>query len=221
MTVSDDPLARQWSSGPRPRVYDFTIQHERFFRLLSRVIWAADVRPFYADLAALRDLPDGTQVLDVPCGGGVAFRGLRPGASVRYVAADVSPIMLERARAVAERRGLTNVELARADVADLPYDDGTFDLCLCYNGFHCFQDPAGAAVELARVLRAGAELRGTVVVSGGGRLSARAVSFFQRTDQFGTVGTEDDVRRWLSGAGFGDLRLERQGAWLAFRALRG
>ena len=43
-----DRLAKQWSSGRRPKVYDFTVRHERFFRLLSRFIWAADVRSFYA-----------------------------------------------------------------------------------------------------------------------------------------------------------------------------
>ena len=49
------------------------------------------------DIARLAEAPDGTVILDVPCGGGVAFRGLRPGQRVRYVAADLSPVMLGRA----------------------------------------------------------------------------------------------------------------------------
>ena len=216
-----DRLAQQWSSGPRPRVYDFTIRHERFFRLLSRVVWAADVRSFYADLAALGDLRDGSAVLDVPCGGGVAFRGLKPQASIRYVAADVSPLMLDRAKAAAARPARSaRRQFVRTSVSAMPFEDASFDVCLCYNGLHCFTDPPAAVAEMLRVLRPGGQLRGTVVVSGGGGLSAAAIRFFQRTDQFGDVPSADEARSWLTGAGLQDVRLERQGAWASFTGRR-
>jgi SAM-dependent methyltransferase len=215
-----DRLARQWSSGRRPRVYDFTVRHELFFRLLSRYVWAADVRSFYADLAALGQLPEGASVLDVPCGGGVAFRGLAPKASIRYVAADVSPLMLERARAEADRRGLDRIEFVQTSVTSMPFEDGTFDLCVCYNGLHCFEDPPAAVAEMLRVLRPGGQLRGTVVVSGGGGLSAPVIRFFQRTDQFGTVLSPDEVTGWLTGAGLRDVQVRREGAWASFSGRR-
>lgn len=215
-----DRLARQWSSGRRPLVYDFTIRHERFFRVLSRVVWAADVRKFYADLAALANVPAGWSVLDVPCGGGVAFRGLTPGASIRYVAADVSPLMLGQAKAVAARRGLHHIEFVRTSVSAMPFEDATFDLCVCYNGLHCFNDPPAAVAEMARVVRPGGQLRGTVVVSGGGGLSTLAIRLFQRTDQFGSVPSADDVTAWLSDAGLRDVRVEHQGAYASFSARR-
>jgi SAM-dependent methyltransferase len=215
-----DRLARQWSSGRRPRVYDFTIRHERFFRVLSRVVWAADVRSFYADLAALGNLRDGSTVLDVPCGGGVAFRGLNPQASIRYVAADVSPLMLDRAIVAAARRGLHDIEFVLTSVSAMPFEDASFDVCLCYNGLHCFADPPAAVAEMLRVLRPGGQLRGTVVVSGGGGLSAAAIRFFQRTDQFGVVPSADEARAWLTGAGLRDVRLDRRGAWASFTGCR-
>ena len=60
---------------------------------------------------------------------------------VRYVAADLSPVMLARARGQAERRGLTQVEFVAADVESLPFGDAEFDLCVTYNSLHCFPTP--------------------------------------------------------------------------------
>jgi hypothetical protein len=38
------------------------------FATLSRVVWGADVRPMYREIARLKELPPGTRVLDVPQG---------------------------------------------------------------------------------------------------------------------------------------------------------
>jgi ubiquinone/menaquinone biosynthesis C-methylase UbiE len=43
-------------------------------------------------------MPDGTAILDVPCGGGIAMLRLRPDQRVRYVGVDVSAPMLQRAQ---------------------------------------------------------------------------------------------------------------------------
>ncbi|MEU7146013.1 methyltransferase domain-containing protein [Nocardia sp. NPDC046473] len=219
MAVANDKVARRWSSGkPSQRIYNYTIRRPRLFRLLSRVVWGADVRPFYADIAGLADLAVGSRVLDVPCGCGVAFRGIEGMKVTGYVAADISPFMLEQAEVEAARRGITGIEYVQTDVARMPFPDSAFDVCVSYNGLHCFPDPAAAAAEMARVLRAGGELRGTVVITGGSALSAAAIAKFQRTDQFATVGSFEDLRECLNGAGFGDLRLDRQGAYVVFHA---
>jgi hypothetical protein len=47
-------------------------------RLILEAMWGVDPRPFYRSLASVSELPDGATVLDVPCGGGVALRGLHP-----------------------------------------------------------------------------------------------------------------------------------------------
>ncbi|HEU5160904.1 MAG TPA: methyltransferase domain-containing protein [Streptosporangiaceae bacterium] len=221
MTLSEDRLVRQWSSGGMGhRIYDFTIKHEGLYRLESRIVWRTDVRAFYAALDSLQDLAPGTSVLDVPSGGGVAFRGLRPDMAIRYVAADVSPFMLRRAEATAARRGLTFIEYVHTNVEHLPFDDATFDLCVSYNGLHCFSNAPAAVAEMARVTRPGGELRGTTVVTGGGAMAARLIAFFQRTDQFGDVANAGDVEGWLTDAGFEDLRIEQHGAYLFFNARR-
>lgn len=219
MAVPDDRVARGWSAGKRSsRVYDYTIQREWLFAALSRVVWGADVRPMYAEVARLKQLQPGTYVLDVPCGGGVAFRGLTPDAASHYVAADVSAFMLERARREGARRGLDGITFVETHVERMPFDDNAFDLCVSYNGLHCFPDPAAALVEMERVLRPGGRLQGTVVVTGGNALSTAAIKKFQRTDQFGAVGSVDDIRRWLGDAGFSAIQLDHQGAYVFFHA---
>src|SRR5690349_16820876 len=91
----------------------------------ARLVWGASLNPFYRAIDALGRLPDGTRVLDLPCGGGAAFRGVRPWQKLDYVAADPSPGMLERARARAEWVGL-DPEFVQVDVASLPFADASF-----------------------------------------------------------------------------------------------
>ena len=113
VTVSD--VRERWRSGwLEATVYDSVVERERLAGVLGRFIWGTDTSSFYREIARLGEAPDGTVILDVPCGGGVAFRGLRPGQRVRYVAADLSPVMLGRARGEAARRDLDQVEFTEA-----------------------------------------------------------------------------------------------------------
>ena len=154
VVVSD--VRERWRSGwLEATVYDSVVERERLAGVLGRLIWGTDTSAFYREIARLGEEPDGTVILDVPCGGGVAFRGLRPGQRVRYVAADLSAVMLRRARAEAQRRDLDQIEFIEVDVEALPFEDASFDLCVSYTGLHCFPDPAAAMSEIARVLRPG------------------------------------------------------------------
>jgi ubiquinone/menaquinone biosynthesis C-methylase UbiE len=212
-----DRVAQQWSTGNvGARMYDFITMHKRLASLLGRVMWYNDMNDLYADITGLGDVSAGSQILDIPCGGGLAFHGVNSGRPVRYVAADVSPFMLDRARAEAARRGLAGIEFMHANVNKIPFDDATFDLCLTYNGLHCFPDPELAVTEMVRVLRPGGQLRGTAVVTGAGWIPAACISIFQRTDQFASVGTAEDIERWLSRAGIIEPEVRRRGAYVIF-----
>lgn len=211
---------------PRPRerwrtgwleatAYDTVIEHERLARVLAWLSWGVDAGELYREIARLAEEPDGGTILDIPCGGGVAFRGLRPGQRLRYVAADISPVMLQRARAEAERRGLDWIEFAEADVEALPFENGAFDLCLTYTGVHCFPDPGAALGEIARVLRPGGTLRGTCLVKGAGLRQDAFVRLLQTAGMFGPSGTLADLDSWLTAAGLVEVSARREGA-LAF-----
>jgi SAM-dependent methyltransferase len=122
--------------------------------------------PAIRDAEALRLLvetsgagPDDT-VLDVACGPGlvvVAFaRAVRHATGI-----DVTPAMLDRARALAAAEGVANVSWRAGDVTALPFADGAFSLVVSRFAFHHFPEPAAVLREMVRVCRPG----GTVVVS--------------------------------------------------------
>ncbi len=206
-------VRERWRSGwLDATVYDSAVERESVARVLGRLIWGMDASAFYEDIARLGGEPDDVAILDVPCGGGVAFRGLRADQRVRYVAADLSPVMLQRARAEAQRRGLGQVEFADADVNALPFEPGSFDLCVSYTGLHCFPDPARALAEMARVLRPGGVLRGTAVVKHAGRRQDAFVRLMQLRGAFGPGGTLAELESWLGDAGLVEVGVRGDGA---------
>jgi ubiquinone/menaquinone biosynthesis C-methylase UbiE len=156
----------------------------------------------------------------VPCGGGVALRGLRHGQRVRYVAADISRDMLVRARRQASTAGRVDIEFTEADIEKMPFTDGEFDLCVCFNGLHCLPNPAAAVREIARCLAPGGRLVGDAVVRGAGIRQDLAFGALRRMGLFGPSGTTDDVQRWLTAAGLRVDRLQRSGAIAHFTATR-
>jgi ubiquinone/menaquinone biosynthesis C-methylase UbiE len=212
-------LRERWRTGwVEPTVYDSVVENELLAGVLGRVIWGVDLSAFFAEIARLADEPDGTAVLDIPCGGGVAFRGLRPDRRLGYVAADLSPVMLRRARKEADRRGIHWIEFTEADVEALPFEDDAFDLCVSYTGLHCFPDPAAAVVEIARVLGPGGELRGTCVIKGAGFRQDAFVRLAQAAGVFGPSGTVAELESWLAAAGVVDMSVQRDGALAYFSA---
>jgi ubiquinone/menaquinone biosynthesis C-methylase UbiE len=173
----------------------------------------------FAEVARLADAPAETSVLDIPCGGGFAFRGIRPGQAVQYVAADISPYMLQRARAQARRLEVQDgIEFVEADVTALRFADASFDLCVTYNGLHCLPDPRAALEELTRVLRPGGTLRGTSCVTGAGPRTDALIALLRRARVFGNAPHAGEIETWLREFGLDVVSLERSGAVEFFEA---
>jgi SAM-dependent methyltransferase len=209
-----------WATGRLPAVvYDYGVEHEWLARPAGALLWGTDTRGLFSTIRTLGVVPDGTAVLDVPCGGGVALRGLRRDQNIRYVAVDISPVMLDRTRQQARRLGLT-IETVQADIARLPFADNEFDMCVSFNGLHCMPDPALAVRELARCLRPGGRLIGDTVVREAGWRQDLVIAAFRRIGWFGQGGTADDVAEWFTDAGLHVDRLERSGAVIRFAATR-
>lgn len=212
-------LRERWRTGWfEASAYDWAVEHEHVARVLGQLIWGTDTSRFYRDIGRLSHLPAGTSVLDIPCGGGVAFRGLRAGQTLNYVAADLSSVMLRRARAEAERRGLQWIRFAEADVESLPFEGGTFELCITYTGLHCFPDAPAAIREMARVLKPSGELRGTSVVKSAGIRQDAFVRLMQFGGVFGPGLTLRELQSSLAAAGLLDTRTERDGGLAYFSA---
>jgi ubiquinone/menaquinone biosynthesis C-methylase UbiE len=214
----NDVTERWRSERVTAAIYDAGVKHEHVARLGAWAMWGVDLRRMFADIARLADAPVGASVLDIPCGGGLAFRGLGTGQAVRYVAADISPYMLQRARREAGRRGVQDaIEFVEANVTALEFADASFDLCVTYNGLHCLPDPRAALAELVRVLRPGGTLRGTSCVIGRGQRQDALIAMLRRGGVFGNAPHAGEIERWLKEFGL-DVTLERSGAVEFFEA---
>src|SRR6202035_3465954 len=194
-------------------IYDAGVKHDSVARVGAWAMWGADLRRMFADIARLADVPVGASVLDIPCGGVLASRGLRTGQAVRYVAADISPYMLQRASREAGRRGVQDaIKFVEADVTALQFADASFDLCVTYNGLHCLPDPRTALGELTRVLRPGGTLRGTSCVTGQGPRQDALIALTRRAGVFGNTPRSGEIEKWLTEFGLDVETLERSGA---------
>lgn len=205
-----DPL---WAS-----VYDWIVEHERVGGILWRVGAGSDLRLLHRAADEVGTLPAGARVLDVPCGGGVALRGLRPGQGVDYVAADISAAMLRRTREAARRRGVDDqVTTLEADVGSLPLEDGSVDLVVSLTGLHCFGDPGLAVREMVRVLRPGGVLTGSALFSDTGACAEPMRRAGRAAGLIGPMCSRDELRRWLVDAGAAPPSIRTSGAFAYFR----
>jgi ubiquinone/menaquinone biosynthesis C-methylase UbiE len=82
---------------------------------------------------------------------------LRTGVLERAVATDISPGMLNSLRASAGKLGV-EVDTARCEAAELPFEDDSFDLVFGHAVLHHLPDLRAAFREFLRVMRPGARL---------------------------------------------------------------
>ena len=172
--MSDSSTAsagREGDRGPRLQATvaeireTYETQADRMARLswLNRLVTGRYRRRLFGDA--------GGRVLDVACGTGLNLRYLPDG--VEYVGADVSPVMLARAR---ERhggpRGVTFVEM---DAGTLALAEDSFDTVISSLSTCTFPDSTAALREMGRVCRS----EGRVCLLEHGRSDVGPVARFQ------------------------------------------
>ena len=99
-------------------------------------------------------------VLDVACGPGLVV-GAFAKVARHATGIDLTPAMIDKARAHAAALALTNVDWQVGNVAALPFADGAFSLVVSRFAFHHFVDPLRVIREMARVCAPG----GRVVIA--------------------------------------------------------
>lgn len=135
--------------------------HDRIIReQFTKQAEAFSTAPGITDRDALRLLVESSGagrddvVLDVACGPGLvvcAFaRVVREATGI-----DLTPAMIERARALAAAEGLKNAVFVEGNVLPLPFSSATFSVVASRYAFHHFPDPRAVFDESLRVLRPG------------------------------------------------------------------
>jgi SAM-dependent methyltransferase len=108
----------------------------------------------------LAELREGETVVDLGSGGGIdVFLAARQvGPAGRVIGVDMTPEMLARARANAERQGLRNVEFRQGLIEALPLADASADVILSNCVINLAPDKGVVFKDAFRVLRPGGRL---------------------------------------------------------------
>ncbi len=155
--------------------------------------WAAWAR-------ALGHLLPPLTVADLGCGEGYLTLEASRWAK-RVIGVDRSAAVLRAARALARRRGVTNVTWKRGEIEQVPLADASVDLALLSQALHHAADPRRALTEAVRIVRPG----GRVLV-----LDLRPHDQTWVQERLGDrwLGFDDRLlRSWLEEAGLADVKI--------------
>jgi SAM-dependent methyltransferase len=158
---------------------------------------------------AIAALQTGETVLDLGSGAGFdCFLAARQvGEGGRVIGVDMTPDMLSKARANAAKAGYANVEFRLGEIEHLPVADASVDVILSNCVINLSPDKAQVFREAFRVLRPGGRLAlSDIVALAPLPESLRSDPALYTGCIAGAAGI-DELRTWLAGAGFVDIRI--------------
>ncbi len=182
--------------------------------------WYQQMVKGFADFVSLGA---GLRPLCLSVGTGLLPRTLAKSAS-GVVAIDPSAEMLDRARVLARKKRMRNMEFRTGSVEQIPAKDGEFDVCLGIASVYLLEDPLAGVMEMSRVTVAGGvvaildpshEMRLERLRSYAARTGATGLAFksmhnwlasAQSHNQFAAM----DLERLLRKSGMVDIKIEEQ-----------
>ena len=109
-------------------------------------------------------------LLDCGCGPGTITIGLAQAvAPGQVVGIDIEPNLVEHASVLSRDQGIANVRFQVANVFDLPFSEGSFDMVFAGDLLQRLNQPIRALKEMWRVLKPGGVI-GIICSDMGGRI---------------------------------------------------
>lgn len=169
-----------------------------------------------APIAALAPAA-GETVLDLGSGGGmdVFLAAPKVGETGRVIGIDMTPEMIARARATAERHGFANVEFREGRLEALPVADATVDAVTSNCVINLVPDKGQVFREVARVLKPGGRLVISDIVLDRPLPPAIADDLYAWAGCVAGAMRRDDYFAALAAAGLGDVEIVRDVDYVA------
>ena len=176
----------------------------------------ADVSSFSlgcGDPVTLAGLAPGSTVLDLGSGGGLDcfLAAKQVGPSGHVIGVDMTPEMLERARAAAEKMGITNVEFRYGFLEDLPVEADSVDVILSNCVINLAPDKAPVFREALRVLKPGGQFSVSDIITRGELSDEIKKDLSAWSACVSGAIPEGEYIQKLSEAGFTDIQVQAAG----------
>jgi SAM-dependent methyltransferase len=163
---------------------------------------------------ATANLRPGEVVLDLGSGGGldVFLASKKVGPEGRAIGVDMTPAMIERARANAKAGGYTNVEFHQSTIDSIPLPDASADCVISNCVINLAPDKPAVFREIARVLKPGGRFAVSDIALKGELPEALARSMAAYVGCIAGAIRIDDYRAELLSAGFEHVEIVDSGA---------